>query len=173
MITTCNVCEGTVKVSRKSGLCKSCVEKARYEAKKSDPEFQARRKKNWAHFYEANKEELKEKHRDRLKSYHESMKDDPSYKARRKQNLKRYDQSGKRKAVTAKRRAAIIQRTPPWADQKAISKFYQDCPPGHEVDHIVPLQGKNVCGLHALENLQYLPISANRKKSNHFPLSPE
>lgn len=37
-----------------------------------------------------------------------------------------------------------------------------------EVDHIVPLQGKLVCGLHTIGNLQVIPREVNRSKSNSF-----
>jgi len=58
--------------------------------------------------------------------------------------------------------------TPPWADLKAIKEFYQNRPEGCHVDHIIPLQGKDICGLHVLENLQYLPAKDNLRKGNQW-----
>ena len=37
-----------------------------------------------------------------------------------------------------------------------------------EVDHIIPLQGENVCGLHVDYNLQYLTPEENGKKGNRL-----
>lgn len=73
------------------------------------------------------------------------------------------------KAKTAKYRAAKIGATPKWANQKEISKIYKDCPKGYHVDHIIPLKGDKVCGLHISENLQYLSEEENLKKSNKWP----
>jgi 5-methylcytosine-specific restriction endonuclease McrA len=67
------------------------------------------------------------------------------------------------RAVSANYRARLRNQTPPTADLKAIKKMYADCPPGYEVDHIIPISKG---GLHILENLQYLPATENRRKSN-------
>lgn len=54
-------------------------------------------------------------------------------------------------------------QTPHDADLTAIRLFYQNCPAGYEVDHIIPISKG---GLHTLSNLQYLTVSENRSKSN-------
>lgn len=78
----------------------------------------------------------------------------------------------KMRAARARRRAALINATPGWAKVgdvcKAIVTFYLECPDGFEVDHIVPLRGKEVCGLHVPWNLQYLTKSENSSKGNRL-----
>ncbi len=69
-------------------------------------------------------------------------------------------------AITAKRRALKLKATPKFANLKKIREIYKNCPKGYHVDHIVPLQGKEVCGLHVEWNLQYLTPSENSSKSN-------
>ena len=65
-------------------------------------------------------------------------------------------------------KARKIQRIPAWADLNAIKNFYLNRPDGFHVDHIVPLCGKNVSGLHVIENLQYLPAKENLSKGNRY-----
>jgi hypothetical protein len=72
-----------------------------------------------------------------------------------------------------KRVQSVKQRTPAWADRKAIKDFYRNCPPGMTVDHIIPLNGKLVSGLHMVGNLQYLSHSENSCKGNRFKPQPK
>ena len=69
---------------------------------------------------------------------------------------------------TALRRAYQLKATPLWANLSAIKEIYRTCPQGYHVDHIVPLKGINVCGLHCETNLQHLPALENIRKSNSF-----
>lgn len=77
-----------------------------------------------------------------------------------------------------RRYATKTKATPKWltSDHKTqISKFYEaavllEIVTGvpHQVDHIVPLRGKYVCGLHVPWNLQVLTQSENARKGNRF-----
>ena len=78
----------------------------------------------------------------------------------------------------AKRRSSLLNRTPSWLtahDWLHIKCIYSVCDmlnregnEPHEVDHIVPLQGENVCGLHVPWNLRVIARTANRSKGNKY-----
>lgn len=67
-----------------------------------------------------------------------------------------------------RRKALKLDRVPSWADLDKIKEIYNNCPEGMHVDHIVPLQGDLVSGLHVENNLQYLTATENMSKHNKF-----
>lgn len=74
----------------------------------------------------------------------------------------------KRRATSAKRKAIKLSATPSWANIEKINEIYSNVPEGYEVDHIVPLNSKYVCGLHCEFNLQYLTPFENQSKKNYW-----
>ena len=121
-------------------------------------------------YYLENKEKRKEQHRKYKLENKEKIKENS-----RKYNLENKE---KRRALSAKRRSKKLQATPPWLsvkDWEAINKMYSDClkleeetGAKHHVDHIIPLQGKNVSGLHVPWNLQILTATENLMKGNRI-----
>lgn len=81
-------------------------------------------------------------------------------------------------AKAMKRIAAKIKRTPKWLTSKQLEEIaeYYDMakqletvfPWKQHVDHIIPLQGEKVSGLHVPENLQILSKWLNLEKSNKY-----
>ena len=75
-------------------------------------------------------------------------------------------------AKVARRNAAKGNATPAWGNQDVIAWFYQIAAAlrneglSVQVDHIVPLQSKLVCGLHCEANLQILFTKENITKGN-------
>jgi hypothetical protein len=69
-------------------------------------------------------------------------------------------------AKTNKRRAYKLKAIPKWANLERIKEIYKKCEKGYHVDHIIPLRGLNVCGLHVENNLQILKARDNIVKSN-------
>jgi hypothetical protein len=85
-------------------------------------------------------------------------------------------------ANLAKRRAAKLQRTPKWLsvdDFWLIEQAYEVAALRSKatniawhVDHIFPLQGELVSGLHVPTNLQVIPWFDNLSKANKFEVTP-
>lgn len=77
-------------------------------------------------------------------------------------------------AWSAAYRAQKLNATPPWVSLSDIAPFYAEAAQRsaegapHEVDHIVPLNHPEVCGLHVPWNLQVIPETDNRRKSNRL-----
>ena len=70
------------------------------------------------------------------------------------------------------RRAKALRATPSWANAQKIAEIYEfsqefrDAGFDVHVDHIVPLQGKGVSGLHVEQNLRVCLATANLRKGN-------
>lgn len=96
----------------------------------------------------------------------------PESRMLRKEVMKRYRKTPNGKSVYKKHHTAYriskLNAFPPWGSKSQIDDFILSCPEGYHVDHILPLKGKSVCGLHVLENLQYLPARENMQKSNRI-----
>lgn len=81
----------------------------------------------------------------------------------------------KHAALQTKRRVIKLKALPKWADLEKIDWFYREAARltketgiVHHVDHVIPLQGKNVCGLHVETNLQILTAVENISKGNRY-----
>lgn len=95
-------------------------------------------------------------------------------------NSKRWREThkGKKNADTAKRYAAKMQRIPKWLtkdEKERMSCYYQlasmrtqESGNAWHVDHIVPMRGKDVSGLHVPWNLRVISAQENMNKGNRY-----
>jgi len=149
-----------------------------------DLENAKRLKKEW---YEQNKELTKERARVwHLANPEKVSQKNIAYKAKNKEKVTEYNKQwwsenkDKRASYQAKRKATILQKTPNWlteSDLRMIEAKYslaamltRETGIIHHVDHIIPLQGRKVSGLHVFSNLRVILGSDNVKKSNKYPI---
>ena len=97
-----------------------------------------------------------------------------------KKRVRSYKNSNKHmvNADRAKRRAAKLEATPDWLTDEQLNEIKniywlaQDLKKitgeDYHVDHIIPLQGEEVRGLHVPWNLQILPADINLSKGNRI-----
>lgn len=60
-------------------------------------------------------------------------------------------------------------KIPPWVritDFVPVCRAVIDAGPGHELDHIIPIKGKLVSGLHVPSNVRVITVRENQIKSN-------
>lgn len=83
---------------------------------------------------------------------------------------------GKIASKAARRRSDLLLRTPAWADLSKIEEIYARAVAmranGYkvDVDHVIPLCGERISGLHVAENLQIIDTVENQLKSNQFAI---
>ena len=125
-------------------------------------------------YYESNKETFSKKNKD----YRQKNREELLVKNRVASKVHYLNNKEYYTAKVAKRRATKINATPSWLTDdhlKQIEQVYEharDCTIStgeqYHVDHIVPLNNPEVCGLHVPWNLQVLPADVNLSKGNKF-----
>lgn len=75
-----------------------------------------------------------------------------------------------------RKRKALKQATPTWADREEIRRIYEKCDElnqrypgtGFVVHHVIPISHRQVCGLHVPENLKVVSLSMKKKLGRKF-----
>lgn len=177
-----------------SGSCTECLATRRREYMREwsakNPELKKQRAAEW---YEKNREEIIERvranyHKDLDKSRQRARDYAETHKVEAAQRVKKWKKANPERArindlnrdpvklhsAKAKYRAARRQACPPWVDGAHMARIHEiyalrreisdRTGVVHEVDHIVPLQGKTVCGLHVWWNLRVIPKEQNNRR---------
>jgi len=157
-----------------SGHCVQCVAQQRQEWQKAHPE---KTRLSWQKYQTTNSEKCRAAS---LRAYYKNpecnrlwRKQNPD-KVKQIQKQWRQNNPAKMAATANRRRASKIQRTPLWADKERTQSYYDVCAFFNEVngytkyhvDHVIPLKGKQVSGLHVHNNLQVILATENLRKGN-------
>lgn len=145
--------------------CKECQSAYRKSHFNNNKEATLAKNKEW---YLKNKEYRNLK----AKEHYQNTKE---YSLAKKQEYRKNNR-GLFAFYASSRRTAKLKRTPKWADFGRIQMYYNVCAFFNEVngyikyhvDHIVPMQGKTVSGLHVHNNLQVILAEDNLKKHNSW-----
>lgn len=157
--------------------CVTCL-RERTAARNAKPEIA--KKMNAARYWkDPEKSKIKNalsrrKHIDKRREYDRIRYQDPARMADAKTRavIWAHRNKAKRAGLIAAYRAAKKHATPPWLtkeQRREMREFYIAAAARDgewHVDHIVPLKGMNVCGLHVPWNLQIITGDENRRKGN-------
>lgn len=157
----------------KSGKCTMCrtLEGQTSEYKTYKAKWRLTNKKDILDKERVRYQENKDRILQRAKDYYNlNKKEIAEYKKQYAKNVynERLRTTGRGKYNTMLYHTSRLQRCPVWANLKLIQEIYLNCPEDCEVDHILPLRGKLISGLHVENNLQYVTKSENASKNNKF-----
>lgn len=159
----------------KGSRCKLCARLKAKEWREENPKrFSEAKKKCYLRKREQylerdreNQQKNKDRYYARQKRWREENKDHVKLRA------SNYQKNNKEvtKRISEKRSKALKERTPAWSDIETINLYKQTRASlskatglDYQVDHIIPLQGDTVSGLHVPENLQIITARKNRGK---------
>lgn len=162
-------------------VCHKADNVARKAINRANPEFKA---KEQAYAKKYNRRKGKERNA-YMKEWHAKNKEQQieyrkQYRTINSDYFRTYRlvNKGQVNAKTRKRQAAKLLRTPAWLTEihtermetqyKLAALLTKVTGSPWEVDHIIPLQGKTISGLHVPSNLQVIPRTENRSKNNWF-----
>lgn len=169
-----------------SKVVKAYIKSTKDEKRKYDLKY---RKDNALHisktqkkYHENNRKTILQKKKEyRLKNLNKISETNREYRENNKELIankkKEYAKNNKHiiNAISARRRSSKLQATPSWSEIKKIKEVYKNAQKFSKllgvkmvVDHVIPLQGENVSGLHVWMNLQLLEASINTAKSNQL-----
>lgn len=145
-----------------STWCKACHKQRRTETQSK---------------YYAKQARWKKENKERVADYGRAYRQSEDQKAKANARTKRWveQNKGRASALWASMKDARRTATPSWADFNFINFLYatrlymqKETNTEWHVDHVVPVKGKRVSGLHVHFNLRVVPAKYNLQKSNKF-----
>jgi len=187
-----NKSEFTKRKDSKCGVvsaCKMCHKLISIEYRKQNHERILKSSREWRYRNKDNKL-YKLKNLESSNSYYSKNKEKCNYRSKcyrdnNKEKLASYDKKYRennkdiKNSICAKRMAkkksSTFINTNYEKEQirllyKLSSVLSEETGIKHHVDHILPIQGKLICGFHCLNNLQVITQKENSKKSNKYKL---
>jgi hypothetical protein len=158
---------GRIRPATKRDQCKKCGSRASRAWNLANPDRVQKSKATHAPKHVESAREWRSRSRAHLTEY--------ARRWREKNRASVNARATRRKCASAAAISLRGSRIVAWADHEAIKVIYEgarrisrELGIPHEVDHIIPLKGINVCGLHVEYNLRVVPASVNRRKARSF-----
>ncbi|WP_372771283.1 HNH endonuclease signature motif containing protein [Pseudoalteromonas sp.] len=168
-----NLHKDRIGKSNKMLMCKVCRTKRSYET--SDKLAQKERHKKWRAINKDKiaryKKNYVSNNRDKIASKDKEYRSKSEVKLKRREYEREYYKNNREKmiAISCAYDSRVRKARPAWQEQKYINEYYKNAKSlGFEVDHIVPIKSKLVCGLHCIDNFQMLTRKENASKGNRF-----